>query len=100
MRQLKPCGTSAAHRRHERHGEPIDALCRENETRRHREYRDANRDAVNARRRQRRREKAAANQVPVLFDPAAAEVVTQLIARYAPHDAGLLADVLGLRLAA
>lgn len=28
-RQLAPCGTTAAHRRHTRRGEPVDAACRE-----------------------------------------------------------------------
>lgn len=27
--ELMPCGTSAAHRRHERRGEPVDDACRE-----------------------------------------------------------------------
>lgn len=27
MRPLKPCGTPAAYRRHQRHGEPIDEPC-------------------------------------------------------------------------
>lgn len=28
-RPLEPCGTLAAYRRHKRHGEPIDAACRD-----------------------------------------------------------------------
>lgn len=30
-RQLHPCGTPGAYRRHKRHGEPVDAACREAE---------------------------------------------------------------------
>ena len=36
---LKPCGTPAAYRRHIKNGEPIDPLCREQNIKACREYR-------------------------------------------------------------
>lgn len=36
---VKPCGTSAAYRRHHRRGEPLDRACRQAEARRQEDYR-------------------------------------------------------------
>jgi len=47
---VKPCGTSAAARRHQRYGEKVDEACR----------RAANRDAADRKARRRRNRKALA----------------------------------------
>lgn len=49
-RELEPCGTLAAHRRHKRNGEPIDDACRDTYNAEHRRLYAARQErAANAR---------------------------------------------------
>jgi len=57
---LRPCGTPAALRRHERRKEPIDAACRKTRVRIHEDYEQVRAPRDRSRERRRRSERRAA----------------------------------------